>query len=170
MNKNAIQKFAIWARNELIAQVSQRAYQYGIDESGFGDASAGNPKGVMLTARNFSWNVEAFQTHIPYCVGDNYVSILPYAHIFGLTCDLITPMCTGMHTIILGRLPIPSVVVEIMQAYSPKIFFAVPLVLAKMVEYVVVGRPSDDCQIAGAERPLSLKDRASRCLTDIGIE
>ena len=30
MNKNAIQKFAIWARNELIAQVSQRAYQYGI--------------------------------------------------------------------------------------------------------------------------------------------
>ena len=26
MNKNAIQKFAIWARNELIAQVSQRAY------------------------------------------------------------------------------------------------------------------------------------------------
>ena len=123
--------------------------------------STGNPKGVMLTARNFSWNVEAFQTHIPYCAGDNYVSILPYAHIFGLTCDLITPMCTGMHTIILGRLPIPSVVVEIMQAYSPKIFFAVPLVLAKMVEYVVGGRPSDDCQIAGAERPLSLKDRAS---------
>lgn len=35
MNKNAIQKFAIWARNELITQVSQRAYQYGIDESGF---------------------------------------------------------------------------------------------------------------------------------------
>ena len=28
MNKNAIQKFAIWARNELITQVSQRAYQY----------------------------------------------------------------------------------------------------------------------------------------------
>ena len=99
--------------------------------------STGNPKGVMLTARNFSWNVEAFQKHIPYCAGDNYVSILPYAHIFGLTCDLITPMCTGMHTIILGRLPIPSVVVEIMQAYSPKIFFAVPLVLAKMVEYTV---------------------------------
>ena len=99
--------------------------------------STGNPKGVMLTARNFSWNVEAFQTHIPYCAGDNYVSILPYAHIFGLTCDLITPMCTGMHTVILGRLPIPSVVVEIMQAYSPKIFFAVPLVLAKMVEYVI---------------------------------
>ena len=50
MNKNAIQKFAIWARNELIAQVSQRAYQYGIDESGFGDASADTLNGRLLTA------------------------------------------------------------------------------------------------------------------------
>ena len=50
MNKNAIQKFAIWARNELIAQVSQRAYQYGIDESGFGDTSAEAISGRLLTA------------------------------------------------------------------------------------------------------------------------
>ena len=54
MNKNAIQKFAIWARNELIAQVSQRAYQYGIDESGFGDASADTLNGRLLTAEEKS--------------------------------------------------------------------------------------------------------------------
>ena len=54
MNKNAIQKFAIWARNELIAQVSQRAYQYGIDESGFGDASADTLNGRPLTAEEKS--------------------------------------------------------------------------------------------------------------------
>ena len=36
MNKGAIQRFAIWARNELIAQVSQRAYQYGITKEGCG--------------------------------------------------------------------------------------------------------------------------------------
>ena len=35
MNKSAIQKFAIWARTELIAQVSQKAYQYGITEEGY---------------------------------------------------------------------------------------------------------------------------------------
>jgi hypothetical protein len=34
MNKNAIQKYAIWARNELIEQVKQRAYQYGISDKG----------------------------------------------------------------------------------------------------------------------------------------
>ena len=37
MNKNAIQKFAIWARNELIDQVKQRAFQYGISDKGHGE-------------------------------------------------------------------------------------------------------------------------------------
>lgn len=54
MNKNAIQKFAIWARKELITQVSQRAYQYGIDESGFGDAPADTLNGRLLTAEEKS--------------------------------------------------------------------------------------------------------------------
>lgn len=58
MNKGAIQKFAIWARNELIAQVSQRAYQYGIDESGFGDASADTLNGRLLTAEEKSQRQE----------------------------------------------------------------------------------------------------------------
>lgn len=58
MNKNAIQKFAIWARNELIAQVSQRAYQYGIDEAGFGDVSADTLNGRLLTAEEKSQRQE----------------------------------------------------------------------------------------------------------------
>lgn len=40
MNKNAIQKYAVWARNELIVQVKQRAFQYGISEKDFGDENA----------------------------------------------------------------------------------------------------------------------------------
>ena len=49
MNKNAIQRFAIWARNELIAQVSQRAYQYGITKEGCGEANAVTVGGRALT-------------------------------------------------------------------------------------------------------------------------
>ena len=50
MNKSKIKKFAIWARTELITQVKQRAYQYGIGEAGFGDASADTLNGRLLTA------------------------------------------------------------------------------------------------------------------------
>ena len=49
MNKGAIQRFAIWARNELIAQVSQRAYQYGITKEGCGEADAVTVGGRALT-------------------------------------------------------------------------------------------------------------------------
>ncbi len=46
MNKSAIQKYAIWARNELIDQVKQRAYQYGISEKGYG-----NEREVVISGR-----------------------------------------------------------------------------------------------------------------------
>ena len=49
MNKGAIQRFAIWARNALIAQVSQRAYQYGITKEGCGEANAVTVGGRALT-------------------------------------------------------------------------------------------------------------------------
>ena len=50
MNKNAIQKYAIWARNELIEQVKQRAYQYGISAKGYGDENAAVVAGRVLSA------------------------------------------------------------------------------------------------------------------------
>lgn len=49
MNKSAIQRFAIWARTEMIERVSQRAYQYDITEDGFGDPNAKTVAGRPLT-------------------------------------------------------------------------------------------------------------------------
>ena len=50
MNKNAIQKYAIWARNELIEQVKQRAYQYGISDKGYGEENAAVVAGRVLSS------------------------------------------------------------------------------------------------------------------------
>lgn len=49
MNKNAIQKYAVWARNELIDQIKQRAYQYGISEKSYGDENASVIAGRALS-------------------------------------------------------------------------------------------------------------------------
>ncbi len=35
MNKNAIKSFAVWARTELMKQVSQKAYEYGVTKNSF---------------------------------------------------------------------------------------------------------------------------------------
>lgn len=47
MDKNAIKKYAIWARNELIERVSQKADQY--DISADADPNADSAHGVVLT-------------------------------------------------------------------------------------------------------------------------
>lgn len=49
MNKNAIQKYAIWARTELIEQVKQRAFQYAITEKGYSDENATVIAGRVLS-------------------------------------------------------------------------------------------------------------------------
>lgn len=49
MDKNAIKKYAVWARRELIARVSQKAAFYGITEQDWGDASADSVHGKVLT-------------------------------------------------------------------------------------------------------------------------
>ena len=49
MDKNAIKKYATWARRELISRVRQKAYQYGIRENDIIDANADSIDGKILT-------------------------------------------------------------------------------------------------------------------------
>ena len=50
MDKNAIKKFAVWARTELIARVSLKGVEYGITEENIEDANADSVGGKVLTA------------------------------------------------------------------------------------------------------------------------
>ena len=49
MDKNAIRKYAVWARNELIARVTQKAEQYEITENKITSADADSIGGRVLT-------------------------------------------------------------------------------------------------------------------------
>ncbi len=50
MDKNAIKKFAVWARTELIARVSLKGVEYDITEDNIEDANADSVGGKVLTA------------------------------------------------------------------------------------------------------------------------
>ena len=51
MDKNAIKKYAVWARRELISRVTQKAIQYGITEKEMQPADASSVNGVVLSAK-----------------------------------------------------------------------------------------------------------------------
>ena len=99
--------------------------------------STGNPKGVMLTYRNYTANVQGIRPGFPFYPRENYLSLLPHAHSFGLTCDVVIPMTMGMHVTVLGLPPIPSNVQAALQEVKPRIFYGVPLIFVKFAEYVL---------------------------------
>ena len=99
--------------------------------------STGNPKGVMLTYRNYTANVQGIRPGFPFYPRENYLSLLPHAHSFGLTCDVVIPMTMGMHVTVLGIPPIPSNVQAALQEVKPRIFYGVPLIFVKFAEYVL---------------------------------
>lgn len=49
MDKNAIKKYAVWARRELIEKVTQKAQQFGVEDGKEMDINADSVNGVLLT-------------------------------------------------------------------------------------------------------------------------
>lgn len=50
MNKNAIKNYAIWARNELITRVTQKAFEYGVSKDNIVDFNAESINGKLLNS------------------------------------------------------------------------------------------------------------------------
>lgn len=94
--------------------------------------STGSPKGVMLTYRNFSANVDFSQRHVPSSDKFNMVSMLPMAHMYGLVIEFIYPLCNGTAIYWLGKTPTPSTLLKAFAEVKPYLLITVPLVMEKI--------------------------------------
>jgi long-chain acyl-CoA synthetase len=92
--------------------------------------STGDPKGVMLTYRNFSANVDYSQRNVP--AGDKMVSMLPMAHMYGLVIEFIYPLCNGTSIYWLGKSPTPAALLKAFADVKPYLLITVPLVMEKI--------------------------------------
>ena len=92
--------------------------------------STGDPKGVMLTYRNFSANVDYSQRNVP--AGDKMVSMLPMAHMYGLVIEFIYPLCNGTSIYWLGKAPTPAALMKAFAEVKPYLLVTVPLVMEKI--------------------------------------
>ncbi|MBE6214303.1 MAG: long-chain fatty acid--CoA ligase [Rikenellaceae bacterium] len=91
-----------------------------------------SPKGVMLTARNISANIEFALSRIPIQDGDRTLSMLPMAHMYGMAFEFIYPLCGGGHITFLGKTPTPTILMQALADVKPYILITVPLVLEKI--------------------------------------
>ena len=49
MNKGSIKTYAVWARNELIQRVTQKAYEYGVEKDNIIPANEDSIRGRLLS-------------------------------------------------------------------------------------------------------------------------
>lgn len=91
-----------------------------------------SPKGVMLTHKNISSNVQFGQEHIPNQPHWNVVSMLPLAHMFGLVFECLYQLAGGCHVFFLSKTPSPQVLLKAFADVKPYMVLTVPLVIEKI--------------------------------------
>lgn len=100
--------------------------------------STGNPKGVMLPYRTFWSNVVFCLDTLPTPENtDQFMSILPMAHMYGFSIEFLYPMSTGRPIYLLTRIPSPQVLLKAFADVHPFMVVTVPLIVEKIIQGMV---------------------------------
>lgn len=99
----------------------------------YSSGTTGNPKGVMLSYRSLSSNVQYSIDNMECHPGVNLVSMLPLAHMFGMMIELIYQIAGGSHVYFVTRLTTPTLM-KAFRECQPLIILVVPMILEKIYE------------------------------------
>jgi len=97
--------------------------------------TTGFSKGVMIPYRALWSNCDFACDVLGKTInkGDNVISILPMAHMYGMAFEFIFEFLHGCHVYYLNRIPSPAIIAQAFADVKPKIIIAVPLVIEKIV-------------------------------------
>lgn len=97
--------------------------------------TTGFSKGVMIPYRALWSNLDFAKTVLGNKVnpGESVISILPMAHMYGMSFEFIFEFAIGAHIFFLTRMPSPAIIAEAFSSIKPKIIIAVPLVIEKII-------------------------------------
>ena len=95
--------------------------------------TTGFSKGVMLPYRTLWGNLDFCLRRLPVKPQDNMLSILPMAHMYGMSIEFIYGFCRGCHLFFLTRLTSPAIIADAFATVKPAIVIAVPLIVEKII-------------------------------------
>ena len=96
--------------------------------------STGFSKGVMLPYRSLWTNLRFCYDNMTYInPGDQVVSMLPMAHMYGLMVELCNCFAKGCHIHFLTRIPSPKIILDAFAEVKPRAVISVPLNIEKIV-------------------------------------
>ena len=106
-------------------------------ELNYTSGTTGFSKGVMLTYNNLTGNTVFGMRSKLHFPGSRCLSFLPLAHAYGCAFDMLTPLATGSHITLLGKIPSPKIIVDAMSKVKPDLVICVPLVLEKIYRKMI---------------------------------
>ena len=106
-------------------------------ELNYTSGTTGFSKGVMLTLNHLTGNVVFGMQSKLHFKGSRCLSFLPLAHAYGCAFDMLTPLATGTHITLLGKIPSPKILVAAMNEVKPDLIICVPLVLEKIYRKMI---------------------------------
>ena len=98
--------------------------------------TTGFSKGVMIPYRAI-WSNYDFACHVMgnnVKKGDNVLSVLPMAHMYGMSFEFIYEFLHGCHVYYLTRVPSPAIIAKAFAEVKPAVIIAVPLIIEKIIK------------------------------------
>ena len=107
--------------------------------------TTGFSKGVMLPYRALWSNIDFAKGVLGKTIkkGDNTISILPMAHMYGMSFEFLFEFLHGCHVFYLTRVPSPAIIAQAFKDVKPAIVIAVPLVIEKIIRKKVFPQIQD---------------------------
>ncbi len=104
-----------------------------------------NSKGVMIPYRalrsNTQFGIDVIATEMKS--GDQILSMLPMAHMYGLAFEFLFEFCHGVHVYFLTKMPTPAILLKALADVKPRVIICVPLILEKIVRRAVLPKIKD---------------------------
>lgn len=97
--------------------------------------TTGFSKGVLIPYRAMLSNIEFAEGAFGKILKEDstILALLPMAHMYGMMVEFLYQFVKGTHVYFLTRMPSPSILARAFAEVKPRIVFAVPLVLEKIV-------------------------------------
>jgi long-chain acyl-CoA synthetase len=110
--------------------------------------TTGKPKGVVLTHRNLSANVESCQQAGGFDHRDSFLCLLPFFHTYAITGTILLPLLNGSRMVLVDRFQ-PLKVMKLIEDHAISVFLAIPSM------YRVLAHTEGDFDLDSVRFPIS---------------
>jgi len=99
-----------------------------------------NSKGVLIPYGALWSNMDFAEKALGHIIkpGSKIISILPMAHMYGMSFEFLYEVLSGTHIYFLTRLPSPKIIFQAFAEVKPDLIISVPLIIEKIIRKAVL--------------------------------